>query len=204
MASSSRSQTLTLLSLLTLAGAACVSRKPVAVVGMPARVALLPFDNETVNMAGPDQVRRLVAEGIAARGFALQPSAETDERLKALGITDGGQLKAYTPQRLAEELGVEGLFYGVLEQFTTQNVGVALRRAVALRLELVDAGGRRVWEAIGKGTSGRLALQKGEARKILVEGLAEQAIQNALRAPLMKESKLAVDKVLRELPRGGY
>jgi hypothetical protein len=188
-----------------LAFAACAPRPAVRVEGeLPTRVAVLPFDNQTVNMVGPDQLRRLIFEGVVSRGFIAQPIAETDELLRGLGVTDGGQLKVYMPSDLAKKLGVEGLFYGVLEQFTVQNVGFALRRVVVVRLELVGAGGGRLWEGSGKGSSGRLALKKGEAKKLFADGLSEQAAENALRVPLMRESRSAVENLLQGLPRRYY
>ncbi|MBI2362005.1 MAG: hypothetical protein HYV15_01280, partial [Elusimicrobia bacterium] len=67
---------------------------------MPRTAALLPFDNESVNLRGPDLLRGLVSEALRARCWALADQDAVDETLKRLGVTEGGQLGALDPKKL--------------------------------------------------------------------------------------------------------
>ena len=167
---------------------------------LPAKAAVLPFDNESVNLSGAAQVRRLVEEALAMRGWALADRASVDAVLKRLGVSDGGQLGALDPKRLGAELGVAGLVYGTLEEFTFQNVGFVRRRVVRLSLKLVEAStGERLWEASGEDDTGRVALERRRAGRSFLEGVIEQAAETAQGAPLLKESRAAVEKTVATL-----
>lgn len=168
----------------------------------PGSVAVLPFDNETVSLRGPELVRALVAERLKGLGYRSLPLAEIDEKLRAIGVTDGGQLRAYEPKEIGRALGSEGLFYGTLEEFVHQNVGFLRRRAVRVRLSLVEAGtGERLWEGVGVSGRARVALKKEKAGKAFLEGVVEDAAEGALRVPLLPEARKAVWKLFRGYPR---
>lgn len=169
---------------------------------LPTAVAVLPFDNESVSLKGPELVRRLTAEALAARGFASPEAASVDEALARLGVTDGGQLRALDPKKLGEAVGAPALLYGTLEEFTYQNVGFVRRRAVRVALMLVEAAtGERLYEGVGADSRGRAALDKKAAGRNFVDGVVEQAVETALGTPLLLESRLAVDEALTGLPR---
>lgn len=169
---------------------------------LPASVAVLPFDNESVSLKGPLMLRKLTEEALALRGFAHPEPADVDAGLGRLGITDGGQMRALDSKKVGEAVGAPGLLLGTLEEFTYQNVGFVRRRAVRVTLRLVEAAtGERLWEAMGEESRGRLAFGKKEAGRNFVDGVVEQAVENALGVPLMLESRVAVDEALESLPR---
>lgn len=169
---------------------------------LPATVAVLPFDNESVSLRGPELVRGLVRESLAERGFGVTAAPDVDDALGALGVTDGGQMRALDPAKVGAAVGAAGLLYGTLEEFTYQNVGFVRRRAVRLALKLVEAAtGERLWEGNGAETSGRLAFRRRDAGRNFVDGVVEQAVETALGAPLLLESRAAVDEALADLPR---
>ena len=179
-----------------------VYRSPDFATKAPERIAVLPFDNESLNLQGARILRKLVNERVAGHGYLNLPVELMDARLKEIGITDGGQLGAYSAQDLGRVLGVDGLLYGVVEQFTHQNVGFAQRRAVRLKLKLVLAAtDEKLFEAVGAGVRGKLTLDKKEARRAFVHGLVRQAAEGMLKVPLMPESRLAVDRIFRDFPR---
>lgn len=169
---------------------------------LPASVAVLPFDNESVSLKGPQLVRKLAEEALAARGFAQPEPGEVDARLGLLGVTDGGQMRALDPKKVGEAVGASGLLFGTLEEFTYQNVGFIRRRAVRVTLRLVEAAtGERLWEAAGDESHGRLAFGRKEAGRNFVDGVVEQAVETALGVPLMLESRAAVEEALDGFPR---
>lgn len=168
---------------------------------LPASVAVLPLDNETVSLRGPALARRAVSEAVAARGFDGPDAAAVDAALEGLGVTDGGQLRALDPSRLGAAVGSRGLLFGTLEEFTYQNVGFVRRRAVRVALRLVDAeSGERLWESVGEESRGRLAFGQKEAGRSFVDGVVEQAVETALGVPLLEETRLAVEEALSRLP----
>ncbi len=169
---------------------------------LPASVAVLPFDNESVSLKGPLMLRALASEALAARGFAQPEAAEVDAGLGRLGVTDGGQMCALDPKKVGDAVGAPGLLFGTLEEFTYQNVGFVRRRAVRVTLRLVEAAtGERLWEAVGDESHGRLAFGGKEAGRNFVDGVVEQAVETALGVPLMLESRAAVEEALDGLPR---
>lgn len=169
---------------------------------LPSSVAVLPFDNEAVSLRAPILARQLVLEALGARGWRTADRAEVDAALAQLGVTDGGQLRAFKPRRVGEALGVPGLLYGTVEEFTYQNVGFVRRRAVRLSLRLVEAAtGDLLWEASGEEVNSQFALRKGRAGRSFLEGVLEQAAETALGVPLMLESRAAVDEALSHLMR---
>lgn len=168
----------------------------------PDRVAVLPFANESPDMRAGEALRRLVASRMPRRGYPGMPLEEIDDRLNEIGVTHGGQLAAYSAEEVGKALGIDGLLYGIVEEFANQNIGVVRRRAVKLRLKLVLApGGERIWEAVGAGVKAKVALEKGEIGKSFLKGVVEQAAEGALRVPLLPESRKAVTQALRKLPR---
>lgn len=166
------------------------------------RVAVLPFDNQSVDLAGPGIVRGLVTSRLADLGYQPLGADEVDAKLRELGITDGGQLKTLTPKDIGKALGVEGLFYGTLEEFNFTNVGFYLSRVVRVRLRLVSADtGEALWENTGQDASRELHVKEGKAKKAFVRGVARKALENMTNTALAKESREAVRKLLRSAPR---
>lgn len=168
----------------------------------PYRVAVLPFDNESVDLLGPELLRRFVHSGLSGEGYESVPVERVDDILRStIGITDGGQLGAIAPIRIGEALGADGLMYGVVEAFTFLNVGFAVRRVVRLHLKLVLAStGETLWEDSGEGLTEFFTLKKKEAWRAFTEGVAARGVENALRTPLMPEAQEAVRRLFLSLP----
>lgn len=168
----------------------------------PPRIAVLPFDNEAVDLNGPEILRALVHNRLSEHGYQALSVDGVDESLKELGVSEGGQLRNLEPAAVAKAVGAEGLLYGTVEEFTMQNVGFVARRVVRLRLVLVRGqGGERLWEDTGEGMTGSITFDKKQAQRVFLEGLLERGLENLVRTPLMPESKLAVQDLFSRLPR---
>jgi len=166
------------------------------------RLALLPFENYSNDVSAPDLLREEVFKRFAQRGYSLLDAKETDEKLRALGVTDGGQLAAVKPAEIGAALGAGLLCYGVLEDFTFQNLGFVVRKLVRLRLKIVSAAtGETLFEAVGKGRDTRVFLNKEEARTAFIVYSAQKLVQNMLNHPLRAESDKAIDRVFDRLPQ---
>ena len=177
-------------------------RSPDLLEALPQRVAVLPFDNESLSFDAPDVLRRMVSERLGGAGPGVLSISEVDERLHEMGVTDGGQLGAFSPSEIGKALGVDGLLYGSVEEFVYQNVGFFRKREVRLRLRLVAAAdGVRLWQDIGEDANIHITLSKKDAGRSFLEGVIEQAAEKLLKIPLQKEAERAVEDVLSKYPR---
>lgn len=166
------------------------------------RVAVLPFDNQSTDMNAADIMRKLAAEGFNRRGYLALPAAELDEKLSALGVSEGGQLPGVKPEEIAKALGADLLCYGDVEDFTFQNLGFVVRKSVGLKVKLVSGStGETLYEGTGSGKDVKVFINKDEAKAAFVEQLAVKLVQNILKSPLKREAEIAADKALDRLPR---
>jgi hypothetical protein len=81
-------------------------------------VAILPPTNETPDMDLPPLVRSTLAEGLAAKGFAVIATEKVDERLGLRGISQAGQLGTVDSAELGEALDADYLLYTNIEDFS--------------------------------------------------------------------------------------
>lgn len=180
----------------------CAATAPVArrSTSFPATIALLPLENQSLDLRAPELLRDLLDTYLSAANFNLTDVNEAEEKLKEIGIQEGGQLNAVTPQKLGKLLGADALLYGDIETFNNANVGVYASRAVKVRLWLVDAKtGKRLWETEKSKANSELGLSKERAKSILVSGYANKAVENIMDNPLYPESEDVVRLLVREL-----
>lgn len=178
---------------------------PVKAPGAAAQleIALLPFNNQTVSLDGPVLVRALIEGELLRAGFRVKGLERTDEALKAIGITDGGQLPSKSPQELARALQVDGLLYGELEAFDSKNVGVYSNRTVGVKLWLVKGeDGSKVWQAEKKKSNPKAALTASGVKDALVEGYGRKLAETAMKSPLKPEAEVVADQIVRDLAAG--
>ncbi|HCC48215.1 MAG TPA: hypothetical protein DEQ38_08920 [Elusimicrobia bacterium] len=167
-----------------------------------ARVAVLPFDNQSTAVDAADIMRKLAAEGFGRRGYLPLPGGEVDGALRGLGVSEGGQLAGVKAEEIGKAVGADLLCYGDVEDFTFQNLGFVVRKSVVLRLKLVSAStGETLYEGTGSGRDIKVFLNKDEAKAAFVEQLAVKLVQNILKSPLKREAEAAAGKALDRLPR---
>jgi hypothetical protein len=165
------------------------------------KVAVLLVVNESNDLDGPPFVRKLLQEGLMARGFVVMPAGPMDEQLKAQGFTDGGQLGAATPQKIGEWTGADSLLYGTIENFDYINIGFYAQRRVKIKARLVDARtGERLWEAEREESTRAVATNKKQAEQLFAAQLAVKAVEKMAHTPLQAESRIAVYQLLNTLP----
>jgi len=165
------------------------------------RIVLLPFENYSNDVSAPGIIRAEASRRFSSRGYAPFDLDDTDERLRALGITDGGQLGAVKPAEIGAVFKADLLCYGTLEDFTFQNLGFVIRKQVKLRLKIVSAStGETLYEAEGKGKDLKVYLDRDEAKRAFLVNSAVKLAQNMLKHPLQPETESALDKVFDRLP----
>jgi len=111
-------------------------------------IAVLPLVNNTNDVEAPAYVRELFVEELEQFYYVIKPVKEVDQLLKdQMGVTLGAQLEMATPKKLGEVLGVDGVFYGALEDFNEKVTGVYNVRRVRVRSKLVNCKtGQVVWK----------------------------------------------------------
>ena len=157
--------------------------------------------NDTNDLDGPIYIRQLLFNLLAQRGYALVPLADIDAKLKEQGFTDGGQLKATTPQKIGQWIGADGMFYSTLEEFNYINVGYYAQRTVKIRAQLMNgASGEKLWDAERGWSTRAVAIDKKEAERQFAVQLAAKAVEKMTHAPLQLESRETVRLLLSTLP----
>lgn len=110
-------------------------------------VAVLPLVNNSNDVEAPGYVREQFTKELQRHQYAIKPLIEVDQILKdQMGITLGAQLDMTTAQELGKTLGVDGVFFGSLDEFNHKITGVYNVKRVRMRSKLVDCKtGQTVW-----------------------------------------------------------
>ena len=166
------------------------------------RIVMLPFDNLSNDVSAPALMREEAAKRFSARGYAPFALGETDERLRAIGISDGGQLASVKPADIGTAFGSDLLCYGTLEDFTFQNLGFVVRKNVKLRLKIVSAStGETLFDAEGTGKDLQVYLDREEAKRAFVVNSAVKLAQNMFKHPLWPETEIALNRIFDRMPQ---
>lgn len=164
-------------------------------------LAVLPFDNESNDLNAPDILQDYVYRALLASSYRPLDIAGVNEKLGAAGIVDGGQLAAVDPVKLGKDLGVQALVFGNVETFGYTNLGYFTSRKVVVELKMVDVQtGQVIWEHTGTEANRNVTLDPNEAKRNLVEGVAQQVVDKVAKSVLDEESRGAVEDALSTLP----
>ena len=112
------------------------------------RIAILPIQNDTTDIEGPDYVRNKLVDAFQDRQYNVKPVADVDRLLRdKMGATLGGQLTSVKPKILKDILDVEGVVFGTLMDFDETTTGVYNVRKVRGKFKLVNClNGETFWE----------------------------------------------------------
>ena len=140
---------------LLLAQAACRSGPGIKQPPQPLPViAVLPFDNQSTDIEASTKVRSAVYNELEKRGYRLAGLDKIDGELKQLGISDGGQLRAVTMEKLHAGIQADLFCYGDVLDFSFKSVVALTQRKVALKLRLASSiTGETVFEGSEEGTT---------------------------------------------------
>jgi hypothetical protein len=134
------------------------------------RVAVLPMKNDTMDVDGPNVVRKKMIVALENKSYSVKDTQETDQVLRdQMGINLGGQLEMTTPQKLGEVLGVEGVLYGTLMDFDETTTGVLNVKKVRATFKLVNTmTGQTVWErGLGVRSEVRMSGKSGDVATVV-------------------------------------
>jgi len=189
-----------LLSVLGCAGGRDVRPAPTPAVHTGPKVAVAPMENLTNDLSASDIIRDAFAQGVAERGYAVLPLLESDQALReTLGISYGGQLPTTTPKDVCKALGVEGVFYGEVQEFGKTTTGFYNSATVEASFKLYGKDGTLLWE--GKDRQFTRDVVRGGGGSLGAELLA-RGLGNILLNPLTPIAKRVGGNIARKVPGG--
>lgn len=193
---------LMLVSSLALILSGCVTAKYLIKNYYPPRtIAILPMDNHTTDLVGPKYLRYLFKKYASGRGYKVIDVSYIDTKLNEIGITDGGQLSATTPQKIGEVVGAEAVVYGTLTEFKYTNVGFYYQRKVAASFKMFSSRtGELLWEDERKKENSEIALSLKAIGETFASGILDKVIEGAFQTPLGSESREVVSTIVSTLP----
>jgi len=167
-----------------------ISSKPGAQV--PDLIAILPPDNHSNDISAVEVIQRAAGVALTSRGYYAIANKAQDAALQKMGITDGGQLKAYRADQICKGLGVEGLIYTTVDEFNEVNIGFWISKKIKLNMILVDSKGENLWVGEALYRIRALSLDPQAAAQAFIERKAGELMEKALRVHLVPESNQAV------------
>lgn len=163
------------------------------------KLAILPFSNESNFVEAPEWVQKRLREKLRERGYKILPQEEVNQKLREIGITDGGQLNAYPSSQIAKKLGSDLLLYGNILTLNEVPLGVYFKREVEISFKLTDASGNVIVETQKKIKKEKAA--KGD--KAMAEGifeLAKSLAERIAKVPFYSEISELVDSAFQIVP----
>lgn len=168
----------------------------------PIPIAVLPFENQTTELAVCELARLYFVLGMQEKGYEVLGYAETDSILRLLGITQGGQLSAITAQELHNELGVEGLLYGTLIEAEYSTKAIKKTKKVTVSIEL-RRNGVNVWqdqETVSQTELGNILNPLAGLAEQVVDKTFEKAFAQYHGHPLEAQAEQVVYKLQDRMP----
>src|SRR3989339_1155913 len=166
----------------------------------PARVAVLPFSNQSIDLNAPVLLRYLFNKRLTNIGYNTIPLEEIDEKLRKMGITEAGQFPTTTPKELGEKLNVDGLFFGDVIEFKYTTLGFYYARTVEGNFKLFDAKTEQLlWEDERKVSKKEFEFK--DIGRAFASQLVEKTIDKALHSPLKEEANGVIYTTLMTLPK---
>jgi len=164
-----------------------------------ARLAVAPMENKSNDLDASEIIRKAFVEQIARQGWNVMPTDESDRLLRErLGISYGGQLGATSPAEVCGAVGVDGVFYGDVQEWLKTTTGVYNSIAVAASFRLYRKDGSLAWE--GKDRQTRQSTPRGAGREIGAE-IIGYAVVNLLN-PMTPFGKEVGRNIGKQLPPG--
>ncbi len=142
----------------------------------PARIAVLPVFNETVDLDGPPVFREIIQRILLEKGYRCPSVEEVDKVLAREDILEAGQVKILLPREIGEILQVDGILYSTVTTWNTRYFVYYASISVGGRFELVGAAnGEKLWETEHKVTARKIP--ENDSPQELAEILAWASLQ---------------------------
>jgi hypothetical protein len=188
-----------------LSASGCGGRKEVRPEPSPAvlptgpKVAVAPMENRSNDLSASDIIRDAFVAGVARKGFAVVPVAESDRILReTLGISYGGQLPTTSPEEVCEALGVVAVFYGDVQEWSKTTTGIFNSSTVAAAFRMYREDGALLWEGNDRQVRQNVARGGQNLGAEIIAG----ALGNLLLNPMTPQGWRVGENIARKLPMG--
>lgn len=188
-----------------LSSAGCGARREVRPAPPPVplptgpKVAVAPMENRSNDLSASDIIRDAFVGGVARKGFAVLPVAESDRILReTLGISYGGQLPSTTPEEVCRALGVEAVFYGEVQEWSKTTTGIYNSSTVAAAFRMYRNDGSLLWEGSDRQVRQDVPRGGGNLGAEIIAG----ALGNLLLNPMTPQGRRTGENIARKLPAG--
>lgn len=159
-------------------------------------IVILPFENISNDITAEDMVRDLVIDRFKKKGWLVIDKDYTDNKLKEIGITDGGQLNAVSKKELFNIFNTRYLCYGTINDFKFQNLGFIIVKKVELNIKIYDISkDDYVFDETSDASDLKMYFDKEEAKKAFITYNALKLVENIMKRPLYQQAVEAVDKI---------
>ena len=159
---------------------------------MPDIVAVLPPDNHSNDLSAVEVIQRSGGVALTTKGYYSISNKAQDAALQKIGVTDGGQLKAYRAENICKTLGVQGLVYSIVEDFNEINIGFWISKKVQVKMNLTDSNGESLWEGEAFYRIRQLQLNPQDAAQAFIQRKAGELLEKALRVHMVPETNQAM------------
>lgn len=170
----------------------------------PDFVAVLPPDNHSTDLTAPRAAVGAIASGLIGLGYFPIVTPVQEAVLREMGMTDGGQLRAFKLDDIAGKLGVDGVAVTTINTFSKINLGFYVSPTVDCTVALHDASGERLWEAQAKFTQKKISITPTDALTAAATELAGDMLTKTFKVHLVAESQrmagLMVEKASMNKP----
>lgn len=164
------------------------------------KVAVAPMENRSNDLDASEIIRGAFVDQLARQGWNVMPVPESDLLLReSLGVSYGGQLNATTPEEVCRALGVEGVFYGEVQEWNKTTTGLYNAVSVVAGFKLYRADGSLAWEGGDRQFQTRVPQGGGGDIGGQIVG---HAILNLLMNPMTPYGKAAGRNIAMKLTAG--
>lgn len=185
----------------------CATAKFLAPAWRPGRIAVLPFSNQSADVA-IEKIARIVAfQSLQRRGYELVPLEEIDRKLEELGITEGGQLNSITLAEIAAGIPADSYLYGDILEAKRVMLGFYFNKKYCANFKIYtpDPDALR-WEDERLAKEQKLVINPGEILKTAAEQFAVELTSDLLYRlldshPLIDQIREVTNTSVSTLPR---
>lgn len=160
---------------------------PQADFGLIRRVAVLPLENLTQDPAAAEKVRQLlIIEVLSSGSVEVVDVGEVARGLQAAGVANPASPGTEDVRKLGEQLHVEALMAGSIQEFAQGKAAGAPATSVALVFRLIETDtGQVIWSSSvshsGVGAMSRLFGVGGESATERAHELIRKALKTLIR-----------------------
>jgi len=166
-------------------------------------IAVLPVDNASTDLDAEKYVREEIVKFLLKKGYNAIKVDVIDDKLREMGINDGGQLKAYSNKDLSNKLQVRNLLFVYIDDYSFKNLGYVIKKNVKINVKMIDSLNDEVlYEAEGSGSDIKFNLDKKKAEEAFLLNTGVKLAGNITNKNLAlgEVTKKAVSDAFKKLP----